>query len=388
MNKQLLKEILSLQSYSGDEKIVNAWVKNYAKNKGYKFRNDNGNLYLIKGKASLYPCYVAHTDTVHKIVKNCVNLSIVEFQGKLIALDGQYEQTGIGGDDKVGIYLALQMMAKLPACKVAFFHSEEIGCVGSYKADVKFFDDCAFILQGDRRGNSDFITSIGSMDISSKVFKKTIKPITKKYRYKFHSGAMTDVQALVKLGVGVSCANVSCGYYNPHTSAEYVDIKDVGNTENLFYEVAKKMTDIRYEHTYVAPQYKWDEFYSRSTSKTINKYRHSYDTKDYNSYYDSYTNVYDESDLSDDKGINISKGWEYRTMYGWMKKTKDKHCKSCYENVYERDNTIYFKYICMECQTMHLEEEVLGYEEVMNILLNDSKPTNNYVFSNQKKLPF
>ena len=75
-------------------------------------------------------------------------------------------------------------------------------------------------------------------------------------------------------------------------------------------------------------------------------------------------------------------------MYGWMKKTKDKHCKSCYENVYERDNTIYFKYICMECQTMHLEEEVLGYEEVMNILLNDSKPTNNYVFSNQKKLPF
>lgn len=368
MNKQLLKEILSLQSVSGNEQAVNSWVKSWCKKNGIKFKNVDGNLYLQKGKASLYPCYVAHTDTVHSIVKNCITLSIVEFNGKLIALDGDYEQVGIGGDDKVGIYIALQMLTKLPACKVALFYSEEIGCVGSNLADVKFFEDCAWVLQADRRGNSDFVTSIGSMSISSKDFRKTVKDITKKYGYKFSSGAMTDVQALVRKGVGISCANVSCGYYNPHSSGEYVDIADVSNTEKMFFEIGRKMCDKRYVNTYEAPVYNTD-WSKHSYYKGYGSYGHYYDTLDYNTF-DSGIDSFGK--VSDDKGINMSNGWKYYTLYGWMRKTKDKHCKKCYENVSERDNTSYFKYVCTECQTMHMDDEVLSYEDVMAILLSDT----------------
>lgn len=127
MNKKLLMDVLSVQSYSGQESKMNAYIKEWCKNNGLKCRAHKGNLYIVKGKSDLYPCYVAHTDTVHPIIKDMDRLDIIEHKGVLIALDDDFQQTGIGGDDKVGIYMALRMLKRLPVCKVAFFHSEEVG---------------------------------------------------------------------------------------------------------------------------------------------------------------------------------------------------------------------------------------------------------------------
>lgn len=44
--------------------------------------------------------------------------------------------------------------------KVAFFVSEEIGCVGSRNADMGFFEDARFVIEPDRRGYEDLITNI------------------------------------------------------------------------------------------------------------------------------------------------------------------------------------------------------------------------------------
>ena len=41
--------------------------------------------------------------------------------------------------------------------KVAFFVSEEIGCVGSRNADMGFFEDARFVIEPDRRGYEDLI---------------------------------------------------------------------------------------------------------------------------------------------------------------------------------------------------------------------------------------
>lgn len=49
---------------------------------------------------------------------------------------------GLGADDKNGIWIALKCLRKYDSLKLAFFVSEEVGCVGSGKAVMDFFNDC------------------------------------------------------------------------------------------------------------------------------------------------------------------------------------------------------------------------------------------------------
>ena len=63
----------------------------------------DGNIYITKGEAKNYPCVVAHMDTVHKIVED---LYVLQVGHKLTGFNRiKMEQTGIGGDDKVGIFI-------------------------------------------------------------------------------------------------------------------------------------------------------------------------------------------------------------------------------------------------------------------------------------------
>lgn len=38
-----------------------------AQTENVEYQVENGNIYVIKGNADLYPCIVAHMDTVHDI---------------------------------------------------------------------------------------------------------------------------------------------------------------------------------------------------------------------------------------------------------------------------------------------------------------------------------
>lgn len=371
MNKKLLKDVLSVQSYSGQEGKMTAYIRQWCKDNGLKCRGHKGNLYIVKGKADLYPCYVAHTDTVHPIIKDMDRLDIIEHRGAFIALDDDYQQTGIGGDDKVGIYIALRMLLRLPACKVAFFHSEEIGCVGSRDADIRFFRDCKFILQADRRGYGDWITDIGCGNISSKEFQEAVKPIATEYGYKFKTGAMTDVEALSKANVGVSCANVSCGYYHPHTDGEYVVIHEVGLVEDMFYDVAKRLEhkrwDNTYVNTYVAPVY---------TPKT---YKPDYDWGRYAERdYPEFNDLYDYRPVNGpmrDTHYDDGKGHKYieHNVHGLMK-TSALYCPSCIDvQVHERVGNRFFKFYCDGCGKLFEQNQPLTTEQAIQRLYKDEK---------------
>ena len=137
MDKKLLKEILSIPSYSGNErKLVNFICEFLEENKiPYKV-DELFNIYCTKGDADIYPCVVAHTDTVHnnhhidvrtELKKNSRNVLKEAYKG----YDAKGKPTGIGGDDKAGVFACLTLLLELPALKAAFFVSEEIGCKGS-----------------------------------------------------------------------------------------------------------------------------------------------------------------------------------------------------------------------------------------------------------------
>lgn len=246
-----LENILRVQSESFNQwRMFKHIIYRLKAIEGVTLYVDNGNIYATKGIALVYPCVVAHMDTVHDIAED---LTLLTVGNKITGFNTvTMRQTGVGGDDKVGIYIALECMEMFDNMKVALFRDEEVGCMGSMRADLDFFEDCSFVLQCDRQGNSDFITSASGTKLSSKQFQKTIKGIVSKYGYKYAYGMMTDVMQLKDDGLEISCANMSCGYWNPHTAYEYVNIDDVNKCMNMVVEIIQIHGTTAFPHT---PEY-------------------------------------------------------------------------------------------------------------------------------------
>lgn len=288
-NIERLKEILSIESESYKVERVTDFIKIKAKELGANVIEElDNNLYITKGIPSEngYPCIVAHTDTVHKILKDS-KLKVCQLDDDhLIGFDESTKSlSGIGGDDKVGIYIALSMLEELDSIKLAFFKDEEVGCLGSKEAKMEFFEDVMYVLQCDRKGNSDFVNKISTSELQSKDFMEDVTPIITAHNYKFSVGGITDVEALYKKGLPVSSANMSCGYYNPHSEDEIVCISDVFRCEEMVYDIfmtlvkkypieiyvkpvstyypksykyPKKNKRIK-KHNYLAPQFNWGD---------------------------------------------------------------------------------------------------------------------------------
>lgn len=242
LNKKELFKLLAVQSESGSCEVMADHITAVCRLLGAKVESDiHGSLYVTKGDPTDAPAVVAHMDTVHAIVPG--DLVPVEIDGRVTGINSlSMRQSGIGGDDKCGIWAALRCIADCPNILAAFFVDEEVGCVGSYKADLSFFDGARFILQADRRGSKDFVRDIGGA-ISSKAFQKAVAPLLKDHGFRFANGAMTDVMALSESGVGVSCANLSAGYYAPHTAAEYIVLAELENTIALMVAICHNVTE-------------------------------------------------------------------------------------------------------------------------------------------------
>jgi tripeptide aminopeptidase len=240
---QLLLSILGIQSYSYETSRMERFIMGYVEALGLTSVYDNGNIYVTKGVSDSYPCIVSHTDTVHRIIPD-TDYTIIANDKFAIGYDSNKMQaTGCGGDDKVGIFMCLQMLQEYDAIKVAFFKDEEVGCVGSYDANIDFFADARFVLQCDRRGNSDFVNNIYGVSLQSKKFKKAVAPILQRHGYAPTSGMLTDVYALKEQGLNISVANMSCGYYNPHCDDETIVMDDVSNCLDMCREIFNSMTD-------------------------------------------------------------------------------------------------------------------------------------------------
>lgn len=260
MNKKNLIETLAIQTISGDQwNMIDYITKRIEATKEFKqgslvYDFDSSfNLYITKGVADNFPCVVSHMDTVHELYKD---FKIYEQSDCLFSWDGELKrQVGIGGDDKVGVFVTLEALEKFDNIKVAFFVDEEIGCVGSREADMEWFDDVGFVLQCDRKGYGDFVNSIGGTKLYGKDFSEAIAEILTSYKYEETSGGITDVGQLKENDLKVACANMSCGYYNPHTSGEYVDITDVTNVLNMVLDIIEKVGGQRFPHKYEKPTY-------------------------------------------------------------------------------------------------------------------------------------
>jgi di/tripeptidase len=245
-NTDLLKQVLSVPTKTyQEEKMVEFLVNWLTENNISHFVDEHNNVYATKQESAelpedfYFPCVISHTDTVHNI--DTINISEEmlpnaqrEIKLSYKAYNDQGKPTGIGGDDKCGVFACLTLLEELPYLKAAFFVSEETGCHGSLKASEDFFSNVGYGIQFDAPENW-MITEkcFGQVlfDRETEFFETCDKVLTEgmnqnDMEYMVHP--YTDVYAL-RGKFDFSCINISIGYYNYHTKNEYVVVEDVFN---------------------------------------------------------------------------------------------------------------------------------------------------------------
>tara|TARA_R110000824_G_scaffold122766_1_gene280232 strand:- start:450 stop:1343 length:894 start_codon:yes stop_codon:yes gene_type:complete len=249
-----LKNILSVPTKTWEEDDLIEYIVTNTKDFDTMDIDDLGNIYITKGKADHYPCFVAHLDSVHEKVDMVVEEEMLpNAQGEPKVALKAYEKisgepTGIGGDDKAGVFICLELLKEIDACKIFLPVAEETGCHGSKEADKDFFKDVGYALQFDSTENNTMSLSLMGVKLfkeNSEFINKTKDVILEHGITEWLNHPYTDTMMLKKK-FDFSCLNFAAGYYNYHTKNEYVVIEDVFNALTL----GKKVTNILGENKY------------------------------------------------------------------------------------------------------------------------------------------
>lgn len=249
---QLLKDVLSVPTVTYHEDRMVEFLIDWLEKNGIPFNVDEyNNIYAVKQtdeNVEYFPCVIAHTDTVHNIEtinirEEMLENSQYEIKPALKAYNDLGNPTGIGGDDKCGVYACLELLKELPNLKASFFVSEETGCHGSKKADPNFFENVGYGIQFDAPGNrmvTEVCMGTRLFERDGEFFNTCNDVLNESFNgeQEYFSNPYTDVYAL-KNKFDFSCINFAIGYYNYHTRNEYVVVEDVYNG----IETGKKMIE-------------------------------------------------------------------------------------------------------------------------------------------------
>lgn len=223
------------------QKKLKKYVTNALKGTHEEVIVDDGFVYA-QGKFPVL--LVAHMDTVHK------NLP------KTILHDGDKisSPNGIGGDDRCGVYMILEIIKK-HHCSVLFCEDEEIGMVGAEKfintaLAETLVGQFNYIIEFDRKGNNDAVF----YDCDNEEFEKFI---TKEF-YKTEWGSFSDISTVAPF---LECAavNLSCGYYNAHKKDEYVVFSEMETSMKQAMKILARTTDEKFE--YIPAKYNYNYGY-------------------------------------------------------------------------------------------------------------------------------
>ena len=184
---------------------------------------------------------VAHLDTVHKELPT--QFFYDEIQGALSS------PQGIGGDDRCGVYMIFKVLEKYN-CSVLFCEDEEIGCVGAekfIKSNTAKNLEFNYIIEFDRKGSNDAVF----YECANNKFEEFI---TKEF-YKTAYGSFSDISVIAPF---LKCAavNLSCGYYNAHTTDEYVVIADMEDSIEWACKILARTTE-EDKFEYIEDEYRY-----------------------------------------------------------------------------------------------------------------------------------
>lgn len=234
MRTELLKTILAIPTFTGEENQVIDFLKRHCESRGYEVEVDRtGNVFVTKGRpeqCKFYPLVCAHTDSVHDAK---VPLKILQDdRGCLYAVDAQLgNKRGCGGDDKAGVFICLELLESQPVLKAAFFWGEESFCKGSQAAGPEFFEDVGYCIEFDSPQSDIISFSSNGVQLFDEhgQFARIAVPILDAHGMdKWQNHPYTDI-AILKHRYDFSCLNLPAGYYRMHSNRELVNLVDVAN---------------------------------------------------------------------------------------------------------------------------------------------------------------
>ena len=213
---------------------VKEYMEKYLTSQGYEPINEDGFLYA---KGTVPVLLVAHMDTVHKQKCNV----IINENGQLSS------PQGIGGDDRCGVFIIMNIVSELH-CSVLLCEDEEIGAVGARKfTQTDYINnlDVNYMIEFDRKGSEDAVF----YSCYNNDFQKFVTDATD---FKVAQGSFSDISVLMP-AAKLAGVNLSCGYYKPHTTDEYVVHTDMMRTIDA--AIALIGTECEKPFEYVASYY-------------------------------------------------------------------------------------------------------------------------------------
>ncbi len=128
-----------------------------------------------------------------------------------------------GWDDRAGIIAALELFYSHDI-DLLFTTGEESGCTGAKCIQESSIKQYKLIFELDRHGNSDFINDCSMGLLCNEEFTNEIcKRVNDMgLKLKPQKGVYTDIGALRYINNTAQMFYMSCGYYNEHTTGEYL----------------------------------------------------------------------------------------------------------------------------------------------------------------------
>jgi tripeptide aminopeptidase len=249
MNKELLLDIFKIGAPSGKEEKMRVYIEKYFKANNIPFIKDEvGNLYNISYDNK--PMLSSHMDTVQSETDSSL-AKFIKIRGDVLSGYGI-----IGGDDKCGIYIILEALKAKKEINFLLSVGEEVGGKG-VKHFTKFhpkLDNVTYCLVLDRRGNGDVICANNFYGTDE--FENALLKVGERFKYKTSTGTFSDADFLNDC---ISCANLSVGYYNPHSRNEFVKISDLEKAGNYVNEILDTVKGrfVKPEYTYGKKKW-WD----------------------------------------------------------------------------------------------------------------------------------
>lgn len=260
---------------------------------GYEVSYGDGYLYA---KGTIPVLLTAHMDTVHKIPV----IDYYEYYDEEKLRHIISSPQGIGGDDRCGIYMILQII-KTHKCSVLFCEDEESGGIGSGKFCktklINELSDLKYLIELDRANGTDAVF----YDCENDDFTKFIEDNT---GYKTAWGSFSDISNLAP-ECGVAAVNLSCGYYNAHTTSEYVIVEEMIHT----IETVKKLLDTECDEYFEYIEFNYGNKYGNygygSSYRNYNYTHDFYDDDDYYDYYKSRLKSNLNNNVKEDRSLVI-----------------------------------------------------------------------------------
>lgn len=249
MNVPLLKQICAVptQTFKEDQMVsfLTSLVNSDNGRYGHCYADEHKNVFISKGNRKHKPCVAAHIDSVQPIR----DVQILEHGGVLTAVRNR-KQVGFGADDKTGIFVCLELLQEFDNIAVAFFAAEELGCQGAAKADLSFFDGMGYMLEFDcpSRSLMSYTSSGTRLFENNGEFIQRALPTLQKHKVEWQNHPYTDVMK-VRHRTSLSCMNLASGYYNWHSSTEYIRLSDVQDAIDMAEELIPEIGWRRFDFT-------------------------------------------------------------------------------------------------------------------------------------------